>query len=78
MIDGPIPECQYIGAEQKNWPYTMCGQKSIAGKSYCAEHYHVMYKKGSSNTGAKKMSMLVEKELAELKRQQEIEEMENE
>ena len=77
MIDGPIPECQYIGAEQKNWPYTMCGQKSIAGKSYCAEHYHVMYKKGSSNTGAKKMSMLVEKELAELKRQQEIEEIEN-
>ena len=77
MIDGPIPECQYIGAEQKNWPYTMCGQKSIAGKSYCAEHYHQMYKKGSSNTGAKKMSMLVEKELAELKRQQEIEEIEN-
>jgi hypothetical protein len=77
VIDGPIPECQYIGAEQKNWPYTMCGQKSIAGKSYCAEHYHVMYKKGSSNTGAKKMSMLVEKELAELKRQQEIEEIEN-
>ena len=77
MIDGPIPECQYIGAEQKDWPYTMCGQKSIAGKSYCAEHSHVMYKKGSSNTGAKKMSMLVEKELAELKRQQEIEEIEN-
>jgi hypothetical protein len=77
MIDGPIPECQYIGAEQKDWPYTMCGQKSIAGKSYCAEHYHQMYKKGSSNTGAKKMSMLVEKELAELKRQQEIEEIEN-
>jgi hypothetical protein len=77
VIDGPIPECQYIGAEQKNWPYTMCGQKSIAGKSYCAEHYHQMYKKGSSNTGAKKMSMLVEKELAELKRQQEIEEIEN-
>jgi hypothetical protein len=77
MIDGPIPECQYIGAEQREWPFTMCGQKSIAGKSYCAEHYHVMYKKGSSNTGAKKMSMLVEKELAELKRQQEIEEIEN-
>ena len=77
MIDGPIPECQYIGAEQKEWPFAMCGQKSIEGKSYCAEHYHVMYKKGSSNTGAKKMSMLVEKELAELKRQQEIEEIEN-
>jgi hypothetical protein len=37
-----------------------------------------MYKKGSSNTGAKKMEKLIEKELAELKLQQEIEEMENE
>ena len=78
MIDGPIPECQYIGAEQKDWPYTMCGQKSVPGKSYCAEHYHMMYKKGSSNTGARKMEKLIEKELAELKLQQEIVEMENE
>jgi hypothetical protein len=38
----------------------------------------MMYKKGSSNTGAKKMEKLIEKELAELKLQQEIEEMENE
>jgi hypothetical protein len=36
-----------------------------------------MYKKGSSNTGAKKMSKLIDKELAELKRQQEIEEIQN-
>jgi hypothetical protein len=78
MIDGPIPECQYIGAEQKDWPYTMCGQKSVSGKSYCAEHYHVMYKKGSSNTGARKMEKLIETELAELKLQQQIAEMENE
>ena len=77
MIDGPIPTCQYIGPEQKEWPYTMCGQKSVPGKSYCAEHYHQMYRKGSSNTGAKKMAKLIDKELAELKLQQEIEEMEN-
>ena len=78
MIDGPISTCQYISAEQKDWPYTMCGQKSITGKSDCAAHYHVMYKKGSSATGAKKMEKLIEQELSELKRQQEIEEMENE
>jgi hypothetical protein len=36
-----------------------------------------MYKKGSSNTGAKKMEKLIDKELAELKRQQEIEEIDN-
>jgi hypothetical protein len=80
MIDtglGSAHECQYIGSEQTKWPYKMCGQKSIAGKSYCAEHYHQMYKKGSSNTGAKKMEKLIDKELSELKRQQEIEEIDN-
>jgi len=66
MIDGPISECQYIGSEQKEWPYTFCGQKSVPGKSYCAEHYHQMYKKGSSNTGARKMEKLINKELADL------------
>ena len=63
---GAIKTCQWIGPEQKNYPYTMCGQKSIAGKSYCAEHYHRMYKKGSSATGAKKMEKLIERELADL------------
>jgi hypothetical protein len=80
MIDtglGSAKECQYIGSEQIKWPFKMCGQKSIAGKSYCAEHYHQMYKKGSSNTGARKMEKLIEKELAELKLQQEIEEIDN-
>ena len=80
MIDtglGSAHECQYIGSEQTKWPFTMCGQKSIAGKSYCAEHYHQMYKKGSSNTGARKMEKLIDKELSELKRQQEIEEIDN-
>ena len=76
MIDGPIKECQFIGAEQKEWPYTFCGQKSIAGQSYCAEHYHVMYRKGSSNTGAKKMEKLINKELADLELQKLIAEQE--
>lgn len=76
-MDGPIKECQFIGAGQKEWPYTMCGQKSIEGKSYCAEHYHVMYKKGSSNTGARKMEKLIEKELAELELMKLIAEQEN-
>ena len=73
---GPSRTCEWIGAEQKEWPYTMCGQKSIAGKSYCAEHYHKMYKKGSSATGAKKMEKLIEKELAELELHQLIAEQE--
>jgi len=76
MYDGPIPECQYIGPEQKEWPYTMCGQKSVPGKSYCAEHYHQMYRKGSSNTGARKMEKLINKELADLELQKLIAEQE--
>lgn len=76
-MDGPIKECQFIGSEQREWPFTMCGQKSIEGKSYCAEHYHVMYKKGSSNTGARKMEKLIEKELAELELMRLIAEQEN-
>ena len=77
MNDGPISECQYIGSEQKEWPYTFCGQKSVEGRSYCAEHYHQMYQKGSANKGSRKMEKLVEKELAELKLQQEIAEIED-
>jgi len=78
VIDGPIKECQYIGPEQKEWPYTMCGQKSIAGKSYCAEHYHVMYRKGSSNIGKAKLAKMIDKELADLELQKLIAEQEAE
>jgi hypothetical protein len=74
---GPAKECQFIGAEQKEWPYTFCGQKSLTGKSYCADHYYVIYKKGSASAG-RRAEKEVDKEIAELKRQQEIEEIENE
>ena len=76
MIDGPIKECQYIGPEQKEWPYTMCGQKSITGRSYCAEHYHTMYRKGSSNIGKAKLAKMIDKELADLELQKLIAEQE--
>jgi hypothetical protein len=46
------------------------------GKSYCADHYHKIYKKGSSATGAKKMEKLIERELADLELQQLIVEQE--
>jgi hypothetical protein len=69
--------CQYIGPEQKEWPYTMCGCKTITGKVYCGEHYHLIYAKGTSVNG-KRRERAVEQEIEDLKRQQEIEEMENE
>jgi hypothetical protein len=74
---GPAKECQFIGAEQKDWPYTFCGQKSLEGKSYCADHYYVIYKKGTS-VNSKRLGREIERELASLKQQQELEEIVNE
>jgi|AntAceMinimDraft_6_1070360.scaffolds.fasta_scaffold17846_2 hypothetical protein len=73
---GPARTCQFIGAEQKAWPYTFCGKKSIGGKSYCEDHYWEIYKKGSATAG-RRAEKEVDKEIAELKLQQEINEMEN-
>jgi hypothetical protein len=72
---GPAKECQFIGADQKEWPYTFCGHKSLEGKSYCADHYYVIYKRGSSNL--KNNTKAIDAEIAEIKRLQEIEEIEN-
>ena len=79
-----MAECQYLGPEfdARTWDYfnkstPYCGCKTVAGKSYCAEHYYVVYKKGTSVNGRRKEKE-VEKEIAELKRQQEIEEIESE
>jgi hypothetical protein len=71
-----MSECQYIGPDQRNHPYTMCGKKTLTGKVYCEDHYFVVYKKGSASAG-RKAEKEVDKEIAELKRQQEIEEIEN-
>jgi hypothetical protein len=75
--------CQYLGPEfdPRTWRYTeaptpYCGCKTIAGKNYCAEHYYVVYKKGTAIAGRRK-EKAIEQEIEELKRLQEIEEMEN-
>ena len=70
-----MSECQYIGSEQTRAPFTYCGARGLEGKNYCAEHYYVVYKKGSSNL--KNNTKAIEAEIAELKRLQEIEEIEN-
>lgn len=71
--------CQYIGPDQdplRHSPIKYCGAKTLEGKSYCGDHYYVVYKKGSATAG-RRAEKEVEKEIAELKRQQEIEEIEN-
>lgn len=70
-----MSECQYIGSEQTRAPFKFCGAQSLAGKVYCSEHYYVVYKKGSSNL--KNNTKAIEAEIAELKRLQEIEEIDN-
>ena len=71
--------CQYIGHEQdpRRGPITFCGCKTLEGKAYCADHYYVVYAKGTSVNGKRK-ERAVEKEIEELKHQQELEEFENE
>ena len=64
--------CQFIGPEQdplRDYPITMCGCKTLAGKSYCGEHYWRVYEKGSAVNGRR-----AEKSLeAEIKELQELE-----
>ena len=70
--------CQYIGPEQdpRKGPVTYCGAKTIDGKSYCHEHYYVVYQKGTAIAGRRK-ERAIEKEIEDLKRLQEIDEMES-
>ena len=72
-----MAECQYIGSEQTEPPYTYCGREVFPGKSYCEDHVWVVYKKNTS-VGNKKKLKEIEKDLAEVKRLQEIAEYENE
>jgi hypothetical protein len=55
----------------------MCGCKTLEKKAYCAEHYWRVYEKGTSVNGKRK-SRAIEQEIEELKRQQELEEIDNE
>ena len=69
-----IMTCEYIGPDQKDPPYVYCGCKVLAGKSYCGEHYWKIYKKGSASAG-RRNEKAIDAEIADLKRQQEIEEI---
>ena len=69
--------CQYIGPEQTQAPFKMCGCKTLwPGRAYCEEHVWKVYKKGTA-VGVARKNKAIEQELAELKRLQEIEEIEN-
>jgi hypothetical protein len=75
--------CTYLSPEfdPRTWPYNekptpYCGCQTLEGKSYCADHYYVVYKKGTAFAG-KRVEKAIEQEIAELKKQQELDELEN-
>jgi hypothetical protein len=48
----------------------------ISGKSYCGDHYWLVYKRGTAIAG-KKREREIDREIESLKQQQELDEMEN-
>ena len=78
MVDIPIRDCQYIGPDQdplKHNPIKYCGAPVIEGKSYCHDHYWVVYKKGTAMAGKKK-EKAIEAEIAQIELQRLIAEQE--
>lgn len=69
--------CQWIGPEQTRYPYKMCGCQTLQGKVYCGDHYWRVYKKGTAIAG-RKVEKAIDREIEELKAQQELDELENE
>jgi len=69
--------CQWVGPEQdpQRTPLQFCGRVPLwPGRSYCEEHVWKVYQKGTS-MGTSRKNKAIEKELAELKR---LEEMQDE
>ena len=56
--------CQYIGPDQdpRKDMITYCGCKVVPGKSYCQEHYDIMYVKGSAITKGRSASRVAQKQ----------------
>ena len=64
--------CQWIGPEQKQAPFTMCGCKYLwPGRAYCEEHVWKVYQKHSAS-GTVRKNKAIEREMSEIKRLEEI------
>jgi hypothetical protein len=71
--------CQWVGAEQdpQRAPLQFCGCLPLwPGRSYCEEHVWRVYQKGTA-AGQSRKNKAIERELAELKRLEEIANDEN-
>jgi hypothetical protein len=62
-----LTECQYIGPDQTQPPYKICGCKTLwPGRAYCEEHVWQVYQKGTG-IGVSRKNRAIEKELAAIK-----------
>jgi hypothetical protein len=43
MTNDTVTACTYLGDST-----TPCGHPTLPGKSYCSEHYHIVYQKGTA------------------------------
>ena len=70
--------CQWVGPEQdpQKGSLQFCGRVPLwPGRSYCEDHVWRVYQKGTS-MGTSRKNKAIEKELAELKRLEEIQDEE--
>jgi hypothetical protein len=70
--------CQWVGPDQdpaRDYPMKYCGAQTVEGKHYCHEHYFRVYQKGTSVNG-KRISKMIEKEIEEFQKLEEIAEIE--
>lgn len=65
--------CEWLGPEQTNWPFVKCGAPSLAGKSYCGEHFWQVYKKGTATAG-RRNERAIDREIEQVKRLQDMDE----
>lgn len=64
--------CQWIGPEQREAPFVQCGHPHLwPGRAYCEDHVWLVYKKNTA-AGMVRKNREIERELAELKRLEEI------
>jgi hypothetical protein len=75
-MDIVIRECQWIGEEQDpavTFPVHMCGEETVLGRSYCADHVWQVYQQGTSKGNARKLKELEREVEYIVKKEQEFE-----
>jgi hypothetical protein len=56
MLNKEITLCQFVGDQDPSKQLlTFCGAPTLPGKSYCLEHYPIIYQKGTAISGRKKI-----------------------